>query len=248
MRATARWIVGTVVLGASGVLAYAAVPERSSPFDGAPPATERDAHSIFAARSRGWYWVYESVAHAQSFVARGTRIHGLWLRPAQLNATRPTAPLRVEVRDPHLKQVFAQGLIKAEDIDREFRWMPVELTFRAPLTAGQPYVLLLQSPESSHDAPWVVNAVYKDRYPDGRHLGYADDLLFRMTFEAHEVRVGPALNVEFDTPVNSGMKGAPARSGATELSARYPRVKEAASDPIGPIPRGLKELARTKAR
>lgn len=247
MKALIRSLAIALLLATTGLLVHAAVPEQPRPLTPKPASLQREARSIYETRSRGWYWVYESVAHAQSFVAQGPRIHGLWLRPAQLNATRPASPLRVEVRDSRLQRVLAQGHIKPEDVDRGFRWVPVELTYRAPLTAGASYVLLLQSPDTGHEAPWVVNAVYKDVYGEGRHIGYADDLLFRMTFATHEVRVGPPANADMDTPVNSGLQAAPARHGPATLAARFPRVPEAANDPIGAIPRGLKELVGARA-
>ena len=169
----------------------------------------------------------------------------MWLRPAQLNAARPAAELHVEIRDPSLRTLYAQGRIGTEPLDREFRWLPVDFSYRAPLTAGVGYVLLLSSAGTEHTAPWIINAVYQDVYPDGRHLGYADDLFFRMTFEVEELWVGPGANADLVVPFNSGMKAAPRKNGAVALSARFPAVREAAKDPVGPLPRADKvPLAR----
>ena len=51
-----------------------------------------------------------------------------------------------------------------------------------PLTKGNTYVLLLQSKNTRHDAPWLINAIFQNVYPEGRHLGYEDDLFFSLSY------------------------------------------------------------------
>lgn len=134
-------------------------------------------------------------------------------------------------------------MIRSEDSDRTFRWLAAEWSYRAFLIPGQRYVLLLHSPDTQHKAPWVVNATYWDVYPNGRHLGYADDLFFAVAFEVAEIHVGPPRNAAFDIPLNSGRQGGPATRRPTALSAQQPRPHVADRDPIGPIPYGVKVLA-----
>lgn len=203
---------------------------------------DRSSHQEYRAQSSGWYWVYESVAQGQTFTARGARLEQLWLRPARLNAL-PTGPLRIEVRDLSLRWLYAQAYIMPEESDREFRWMRANWTYRAPLTTGNTYVLLVMSPRSRHSAPWVINAVYDDAYPQGRHLGYADDLFFALAFEVEDVWIGPPRSAYFDVPVNSGMSGGPAAPGPLHLSARHPAVPEAAHDPLGVLPPAIRPFA-----
>src|SRR5438067_1752034 len=79
-----------------------------------------------------------------------------------------------------------------------------QLSWSTPLEAGRSYALVLHSAGTGHEAPWLVNAAFGDRYPGGRHLGYADDLLFGLTFaDGPGVVVGPAGD-DCVRPLNSG--------------------------------------------
>jgi hypothetical protein len=216
--------------------------ERRSPDRLAPLApVDRVARQVFEGRSPGWYWVYEGVAQAQTFVARGTRVSGLALRVARLNRNVPDAPLEVEVRDRSLRRIYLHGTIRAEDSALDFRWLAPEVDHAAPLEEGKVYVLLLHSGDTSCVAPWVVNAIYEDLYPDGRHLGHADDLSFSVSFAGgRRVRVGPPWNTPFDRPINSGGRGqTPVRRRLALYPLRSSPPADAA-DPLGAIPPGRK--------
>jgi len=49
--------------------------------------------------SRGWYWIYQAIAHAQFFVSNGQPIRELRVPVARLNNNIPAAPLEVEIRN-----------------------------------------------------------------------------------------------------------------------------------------------------
>ena len=194
----------------------------------------------FEGRSAGWYWVYEGVAHAQSFVATGREVSSLHLRVARLNARQPLAPLEVEVRDVSLREVFLQGQIRPQEAGRTFRWVPATLKYRAPLQGGKTYVLLLKSRTTRHDAPWLVNAMFRNLYPHGRHLGWTDDLFFALSFgNGTGLRVGLPLSTEPTLPLNSGLKGGAPKPGVPTLSfGGFSCPPVAARDPLGPVPLG----------
>jgi len=233
--------VGAVVL----VLGLTACPAWGSitlprPAEGLIPSRrlETAQAQVFEGRSAGWYWVYEGVAHAQSFVANGEQLQALRLRVARLNPRQPAAPLEVEVRDTTLRQVYARGLIPPAVTGRAFRWAAAELVTFSPLERSQRYVLLVHSCGSRHDAPWLVNATFHDLYPEGRHLGYTDDLFFALSFrDGSSLGVGPASDADFTLPINSGRRGGAPRPGRPTLSfGGWTCPQVAASDPLGPIP------------
>jgi hypothetical protein len=162
----------------------------------------------FAAHSDGWSWVYESIAHGQSFKAAGADIQSLHLRVARLNANAPAAPLIVEVRDPKLQKVYAVGSIAPDQAAQKLEWREVRWQHRAPLQEGSNYYLFFHSEKSGNAAPWVVNEVYGKVYPDGVHLGYEFDFFFRLSFGGNKViHVGPDLAAPGVLPINSGNPG-----------------------------------------
>lgn len=197
---------------------------------------------IFRDSSPTWYWVYEGVAQGQGFVAAGTQVDTMRLRIAHLNDAKPEAALEVEIRSPNLRALYVRGTIRPEEAGREFRWAAVQLDHRAPLEKDKPYVLLLHSKATRHNAPWLINAAFKDLYPSGRHLGYADDLFFSLSFSSGaDLHVGPATTVEATLPMNSGRTGgAPMPTTPTLQFGGRSRPAIAASDPLGPIPSAYK--------
>src|SRR5262249_38674510 len=136
---------------------------------------------LHEADSRGWYWAYEGIAQAQSFQATGRDVEALYLRVARLQEV-PAAPLEVEIRDEKLKVTYAQGQVAPTEAGRTFRWARVAFDFQVPLHEGRTYVILLHSRRTSHQNPWLINAKFGNVYPQGRHLGYADDLFFSISF------------------------------------------------------------------
>jgi hypothetical protein len=214
----------------------------SEPIDSRPSMSR-----TYSALSPSWYWVYEGVAHGQTFVATGTQIEALQLRVARLNDGTPQGALQVEVRSSDLRVMYVRGTIAASAAGREFRWTGVQMEQRASLEKGKSYVLLIHSKATRHNAPWLINSIFEDVYPSGRHLGYTDDLFFSLSFSSGtELHVGPPTSGRSTIPVNSGRKGGtpvpttPAlRFGGQSLPviARY--------DPLGPIPSALSAEALT---
>ena len=202
---------------------------------------------IFRDSSPSWYWVYEGVAQGQSFVATGTAVETLHLRVAQLNDASPEAALEVKVRSPDLRALYVCGTIPPDEAAREFRWAAARLDHRGPLEKGKSYVLLMHSKETRHNAPWLVNAVFKDLYPSGRHLGYADDLYFFLSFSSGaELHVGPSTTAAPCVPTNSGRKGGmPMPTAPTLGFGGRSRPAIAAHDPLGRIPEAHKINAET---
>jgi hypothetical protein len=170
------------------------------------------------AESAGWSWVYGSIAHGQTFRAVGADVRTLRLRVARLNATAPAAELEVEIRDPALKATYARGTIPVVEAGRDFAWRAVRWRHRAPLTAGDRYVLFFHSQDTSHRAPWLVNEVYSDVYPDGEHLGYAFDFFFRLEFgNGRSIHVGPAKETDKAAPFSRGSSGGAEQKGPLKL-------------------------------
>jgi hypothetical protein len=159
--------------------------------------------------SAGWHWIYGSIAHGQTFRATGQTMETLRLRVARLNSSRPAAPLEVEIRDPTMRTVYARGLIETTEAKRAFAWRKVRWRHRAALTPEQDYVLFFHSQDTSNKAPWVVNAIYKNLYPDGTHLGYpTEDFFFHLTFTGgRSIQVGPGEKSDLSVPVSSGSSG-----------------------------------------
>jgi hypothetical protein len=182
----------------------------------------------FEGDSSGWHWVYGGIAHGQTFQATGRRIQSLRLRVARLNSRRPAAPLEVEIRDLTLRHVYARGIIPVEQAERTFAWRDVQLSHRAPLTRGQAYVLFFHSQDTANRAPWVVNAIYEDLYPQGTHLGYpTEDFFFRLTFaDGWPIHVGPRGRSGAAVPISSGSQGGTPTRGPLDLVG------------FGPVPAG----------
>ena len=178
----------------------------------------------------GWHWVYANIAHAQTFEATGSRISSLKLRVAKLNDNKPSAPLEVEIRDPKFEIIYARGFIDAKVAQREFRWQQVELTHTSPLKTGGSYALLFHSRDNTNQSPWVVNAIYEDVYPPGRHGSNGhEDFFFAIDFkDGKSLRVGPdGEKTRMTTPISSGSAGGlPGDGGPLTLQG------------FGPIPTG----------
>ena len=105
----------------------------------------------------------------------------------------------------------------------------------------------MHSRGTAHTVPWVVNAVYDDRYPRGRHLGHEDDLLFSVSFtDGGRIHAGPPRDT-FDRPVNSGARGGRPEEGPPALYSVWPCPAVAARDPLGVVPPGRK-AARPEER
>jgi hypothetical protein len=181
----------------------------------------------FEGESAGWSWIYGSIAHGQTFRSAGKDVRSLRLRVARLNAAAPAAPLEVEVRDPTLKNTYARGLVPVEDAGRDFAWREVRWRHRAPLAPGGRYVLFFHSRDTFGRAPWLVNEMYADLYPDGEHLGYGFDFFFRLEFgNGRSLHVGPAKETDQATPFGSCGKGGLAQKGSLTLVG------------FGPVPSG----------
>lgn len=201
--------------------------------------TKGHTQDFYAASSPGWYWVYEGIAHGQSFVALETQIEAIRLRVARLNGKEPTAPLQVEIRDRSLSTIFAQGTIAPDRAQETFQWASVNLEYRASLKKGYTYILLVHSKETTHDGPWLVNAVFANPYPNGRHLGYQDDLIFSISFNGRGLHVGPLLHSSPTLPHNSGRPGGIAvRTEPSLHFGGFTRPAATALDPLGPLPKG----------
>jgi hypothetical protein len=159
--------------------------------------------------SPGWYWVYGAIAHAQTFKATGDKVQSLELRVARLNPRQPAAALEVEVRDLALGQIYARGTIGPEQSKTEFAWREVQWQKRPVLTPGQSYLLLFHSQDTTNRAPWLVNAIYSDLYPDGGHPGKVPhDFFFRLKYaDGRALHVGPAQDTDNATPISSGSEG-----------------------------------------
>jgi hypothetical protein len=239
-----KLIPGLLVLGFALPLGMLHAALRSQPEDQIVVAgdTGRSRSQIFRDSSPTWYWVYEGLAQGQSFVATGTDVETLRLRVAQLNDATPEAPLEVEIRSPNLRVVYVCGSIRPDEPGREFRWIAARLDHRSTLEKGKPYVLLLHSKATRHNTPWLINAVFKDLYPSGRHLGYADDLFFSLSFSSGaELHVGPATTEQATLPTNSGRKGGVPMLTAPALQfGGRSRPAIATHDPLGPIPSAYK--------
>jgi hypothetical protein len=192
-------------------------------------ATRYESHSA------GWHWIYGSIAHGQTFRATGRTMETMRLRVARLNSSRPTAPLEIEIRDPTMRTVYARGLIEATEAEREFTWRKVRWRHRAALTPEQNYVLFFHSQDTSNKAPWVVNAIYKNLYPDGTHLGYTtEDFFFHLTFSGgRSIHVGPGEKSDLSVPISSGSSGGTKAVGPLVLVGfgPLPPGEDAPADP-----------------
>ncbi|MBI3923622.1 MAG: hypothetical protein HY318_19540 [Armatimonadetes bacterium] len=193
---------------------------------------------VYNADSTGWYWVYEGTGQAQYFLASAPMIESMTLRVAKLNDNTPEAPLEVEVRDEFLRDIYAHGTIAPTNASLEFQWIDVALNHVAKIEQSNTYILLLHSQQTSHRAPWIINAIYRDVYPHGRHLGNNDDLVFKFAFDTdHTLRVGPAV-AKAELPISSGSEGGTSLSSPLKLAFSEPHPPVANQDPVGPVPKG----------
>jgi hypothetical protein len=193
----------------------------------------REVAVHFVGQSRGWYWVYGSICHGQTFRATGRKIESLELRVARLNDT-PAAPLEVEIRDPRLKHLHARGRIITSEAQRSFAWRQVRWHNRSSLETGQEYILFFHSQKTSNSAPWIINAIYADLYPHGRHLGYEDDFFFRLSSDrGNPLHVGPDRETGESLPINIGAAGGAEAEGPLVLVGygMVPPAKDVAEPP-----------------
>ncbi len=198
----------------------------------------RDLVAHFEGESAGWSWVYGSIAHGQTFRSLGRDVRSLRLRVARLNATVPAAPLEVEIRDPALKRTYARGVIPVAGAGRAFAWRAVRWRHRAPLTPGGRYVLFFHSQDTRNRAPWLVNEIDSDLYPDGEHLGYGHDFFFRLEFgDGRSVHVGPAAAAGPTLPFGGGRGGTEQKGPLTLVGfGAVPPGKDVASPPASATP------------
>jgi hypothetical protein len=181
----------------------------------------------FEGKSAGWSWIYGSIAHGQTFQSVGQKIQSMQLRVARLNETPPAGPLSVEIRDLTLKHTYARGEIAIHQAQRKFVWREVKWDDLAPLVPEQSYVLLFHSQATTNEAPWLVNEIYADLYPNGRHLGYEFDFFLRLFFtNGRTIDVGPDSETVEATPINSGDKGGTQRVGEPLTLVGFGEVPE----------------------
>ena len=158
--------------------------------------------------SNGWSWVYQGIGHRQTFVSQGRKIEELRIRVARLNENCPSDALSVEIRDPSLELVYAQGRISPMRPKRHFEWARVGMDYVADLEPGKTYVLLFHSMGTQNDEPWVINVVYKDIYPGGQHAPHNHELFFSIAFDNDkQLVVGPKNERAKVLPINSGCGG-----------------------------------------
>ena len=200
----------------------------------APAADDEWAH---------WHWIYQGIAHAQPFVAAGTEVKSLMVRVARMIPERPPASaLIVEVRDLALGKTLVKGTISPKEVNKNLRWVQVPLAKgAAKLEKGQTYVVLLRSPDSLNDAPWIVAA--RDVAPnkgtvDLTKRELACVVLFR---DGGDVRIGPAIGAPDSPPSGTrGGGGQPyTKSLVVELDKPLPEAANApapASAPPAPAP------------
>ncbi|MGE3804558.1 MAG: HEAT repeat domain-containing protein [Gemmataceae bacterium] len=175
-----------------------------------------DFRQVFHAEYNGWGWIYQSIAHAQSFKCTGTQIKKMSLRVARLNDNKPQAPLDVEIRDASLTTIYAVGQIPVSSCERKFHWRDVAFKKMVDLEPGKTYVFVLTSPDTDNKSGWLINDIYTDVYPHGTKIGYHYDTFFHIEFTGGKtIHVGPKDDqTKHDTPINSGAAGGAAVPGA----------------------------------
>jgi hypothetical protein len=169
---------------------------------------------VYEGHSSGWHWVFQDLAHSQTFKSTGGGIESVKLRVARMNDGKPGDDLTVEIRDPSLGKIYFRGTITAEASTREFRWHTVKTAHKAELKEGEQYLLIFHSRGTVNTAPWAVNAIYQDIYPHGQHGVHAhEDFFFEIQFtNRRTLRVGPdGENTKMKTPINSGNGGGTAQ-------------------------------------
>jgi hypothetical protein len=194
---------------------------------------------LFATNSSGWYWVYEGIAHGQYFKANSIILKSIAVHVAKLNKNNPEGNLIAEIRDKSLKNIYAHGTISPVKSSCEFKWIEFALDHNAKIKKDTTYILLFYSKETKHNAPWILNATYKDIYPNGRHLAYDDDLFFKIEYvDGNALQVGPT-NSDSNIPYNSGDNGGSLVELPIKINYPTPHSKIADNDPIGIIPEGI---------
>jgi hypothetical protein len=212
-------------LGEAAILALERAQPRSPEQHSRIEALLGNFRQTYIAEFNGWGWIYQSIAHAQSFKSLGEKIRKLSLRVARLNDNKPQAPLEVEIRDETMTTIYAVGQIPVEACERKFRWRDVVFKKRVDLQAGKTYVIVLTSQDSDNQSGWLINDIYTDVYPHGSKIGYRYDSFFHIEFSGGQsIHVGPKNDqTDLDTPISSGC------SGGAEL--RGPLITQA-----GPLP------------
>jgi hypothetical protein len=228
------WIADRVVGGQPSGKAQGSLPSNAKPEASPKPAEG----GVYNADSRGWSSVYEGIAAGQYFLSAAPKLTAIALRVARLNDNTPEAPLEVEVRDESLENIYAHGTIAPTNARLEFQWVDVALDHVARIEQSETYILLMHSQKTTERAPWLVNRVYRDVYPQGRHLGYDDDFFFKIVFDAaHVLLVGPSVEKP-ELPFGSGTATMVRVGGPATLDFPVPRLAVADKDPVGPVPAG----------
>jgi hypothetical protein len=228
------WIADRVVGGQPSGKAQGSLPSNAKPEASPKPALA----GVYNADSRGWSSVFGGMAQGQYFLSTAPKVTAIALRVAKLNDNTPEAPLEVEVRDESLENIYAHGTIAPTKARLEFQWMDVVLDHVARIEQSKTYILLMHSQKTTERAPWLVNTVYRDVYPQGRHLGYGDDLFFKIVFDAaHVLLVGPSAENP-GLPFSSGTPTMGRVSGPPTLEFPTPHPAVADNDPVGPVPAG----------
>ena len=190
-------------------------PPPAAPLTGtvkkAEPPKQKGPQYVYITEADGWQAVSHWNAMAQSFRSPGTKVKALSVRPAVINNNVPQGPLTVEVRDMKLSKIYLEGVIAPSVLRREFYWQPVQLTYVAPMKAGEAYLLIFRSGTTKGNRAWILNTIYKDTYPYGTHYGLqgpdGEDVFFSMSFEDGSLLyIGPRdNNTAKKIPVNSGI-------------------------------------------
>lgn len=181
-------------------------------------STRKDAtpstYKVYDSHFNGWQWVSSKFApKTQGFKATGSNILSLKLRVASINDFHPRAPLMVEIWDSSsstdaVTSRYLQGRIDPSVLSKNFRWQKVVIENSRPLKIGANYVLIFSSPNDTETrSRWLVNASYKDTYPDGHGCYSNEDFFFDIGFsDGYSIRVGPsAEGGPMDIPINSGI-------------------------------------------
>ena len=126
----------------------------------------------------GYMPVAGEVRHVQTFKSSGTTVTGVSLRLARTTEV-PEDDLFIEIREPGKAEPLAKGFIPVEwqnpgpkvrgkAVVRFYQWFSGQVKAEG-LVKGRTYELVISSPDSFEAAPWLVNAFYRDAYPDGEY-------------------------------------------------------------------------------
>jgi hypothetical protein len=159
----------------------------------------------------GYVPVAAEVCHVQTFKAPATEISGVRLRCARAGQV-PEDDLTVEIREPGKAEPLVKGLIpvewdqgpkiKDQVVVRYYQWFSVKNIKVHGLVKGKTYELVLSSPKSFEELPWLLNCFYRDTYPDGQCrrevngksspvAGGKYDLIFEISGEGEQISSVP---------------------------------------------------------